>query len=108
MRKCRSTIALKVVGGRIDSERPAEVVRHCGWNALGLCFAFAAAADCPMHQNSLPTCNANASSRMTLCIARTSHFYRAKFIPQLYVNRRTIVFTDSGNDVGSVQNGDWK
>jgi hypothetical protein len=27
---------------------------------------------------------------MTLCIARASHFYRAKFIPQLCVNRRTI------------------
>jgi hypothetical protein len=44
-----------------------------------------------LHAESLPTCNANASSRMTLCIARASHFYRAKFIPQLCVNRRTIV-----------------
>ena len=41
--------------------------------------------------DSLPTCNANGSSRMTLCTARASHFYRAKFIPQLCVNRRTIV-----------------
>jgi hypothetical protein len=27
---------------------------------------------------------------MTLCMARSSHFYRAKFIPQLCVNRPTI------------------
>jgi hypothetical protein len=28
---------------------------------------------------------------MRLCGARASHFYRAKFIPQTCVNRRTIV-----------------
>src|SRR5258708_34276922 len=31
---------------------------------------------------------------MSLCIARASHFYRAKFIPQLCVNRRSIRFTE--------------
>jgi len=32
---------------------------------------------------------------MRPCVARSSHFYRAKFIPQFFVNRRSIVFTDS-------------
>jgi hypothetical protein len=50
----------------------------------------------------LQTCNAKASSRMRLCAARRSHLNRAKFIPQLSVNRRNNRFTDSGNHVGSV------
>jgi hypothetical protein len=31
-------------------------------------------------QDSLPTCNEKTMFRMRLCIARSSHFYRAKFI----------------------------
>jgi hypothetical protein len=50
----------------------------------------------------LQSCNAKASSRMRLCAARRSHLNRAKFIPQLSVNRRNNRFTDSGNHVGSV------
>jgi hypothetical protein len=86
-------------------ERPAETSPTL---RLEWCVWFRATANRLAHLNLLPTCNENAPSRMMLCIVRTSHFYRAKFIPQLYVNRPTIVFTDSGNDVGSVQNGDWK
>jgi len=56
----------------------------------------------------LPKCNENAPVRMRVCAACSSHFYRAKFIPQLSVNRRTIIFTDSGNDAGSVLNGNGK
>src|SRR6266481_2654282 len=56
----------------------------------------------------LPKCNENAPARMRACAARLSHFYRAKFIPQLSANRRTIIFTDSGNDAGSVLNGNGK
>jgi hypothetical protein len=39
----------------------------------------------------LQTCNAKASLCMRLCIARRSHLNRAKFIPQLSVNRRKII-----------------
>src|SRR5882724_1359011 len=39
--------------------------------------------------------NEDASSCIRPCVARSSHFYRAKFIPQSFVNRRSIVFTDS-------------
>jgi hypothetical protein len=39
----------------------------------------------------LPACNAKAPSRMRRCVARASHFYRAKFIPQFFVNRRKII-----------------
>jgi hypothetical protein len=42
---------------------------------------------------------------MTLCMARSSHFYRAKFIPQHCVNRPTIDFTDRGNDAALLQMG---
>jgi len=56
----------------------------------------------------LPRCNEKAPSRIRACAARSSHLYRAKFIPQLSVNRRTIIFTDSGNDAGSVLNGNGK
>jgi hypothetical protein len=40
---------------------------------------------------------------MRLCVARRSHFYRAKFTLQLFNNERSIRFTESGNDAGSVQ-----
>jgi hypothetical protein len=40
---------------------------------------------------SLRICNAKATLRMRLCIARRSHLHRAKFIPQLSVDRRKIV-----------------
>jgi hypothetical protein len=43
----------------------------------------------------LQTCNTKASSRMRLCAVRRSHLNRAKFIPQLSVNRRNNRFTDS-------------
>jgi hypothetical protein len=59
-------------------------------------------------KDSLPTCNEKPWFRMRLCIARSSHFYRAKFIPQLFVNGPTIVATDSGNDAESVLNGNGK
>src|SRR6266403_728691 len=39
--------------------------------------------------------NQKASSCMRPCVARSSHFYRAKFIPKFFVNRRSIAFTDS-------------
>jgi hypothetical protein len=45
----------------------------------------------PAPLNWLQTRNEKASSRITPCARRRSHFYRAKFIPQLSINRRTIV-----------------
>jgi hypothetical protein len=42
---------------------------------------------------------------MRLCIARRSHLYRAKFILQLFTNERSIRFTETGNDAGSVLMG---
>jgi hypothetical protein len=55
--------------------------------------------------SALRICNAKASSRMGLCIPRRSHLYRAKFILQLSVNRRKIIFTESGNAAESVRKG---
>jgi hypothetical protein len=48
---------------------------------------------CALHVrcNFLPTCNAKALLCMRLCIARASHFYRAKFIPKVGDDRRSIV-----------------
>jgi hypothetical protein len=43
------------------------------------------------HADSLPRCNANASFCMRLCTARSSHFYRAKFILKLRGGQRSIV-----------------
>ena len=43
------------------------------------------------HADSLATCNANASFCMRLCTARSSHFYRAKFILKLRACQRSIV-----------------
>lgn len=37
-----------------------------------------------------PTCNAKASLCMRPCAARSSHLDRTKFIPQLFVNARSI------------------
>jgi hypothetical protein len=51
----------------------------------------ACAATIPMHRASLRICNAKATLRMRLCTPRRSHLNRAKFIPQLSVNRRKIV-----------------
>lgn len=51
----------------------------------------ACAATILMYRISLRICNAKATLRMRLCIARRSHLHRAKFIPQLSVNRRKIV-----------------
>jgi hypothetical protein len=44
-----------------------------------------------MRGDFLPRCNEKASWRMRPCAVRSSHLDRAKFIPQLSVNRRTIV-----------------
>jgi hypothetical protein len=41
--------------------------------------------------DSLPTCNAEACLRMRHCIARASHFHRAKFIPNPGAGQRSIV-----------------
>jgi hypothetical protein len=38
--------------------------------------------------------NAIASWCIRACAARSSHFYRAEFIPKFFANRRSIVFTD--------------
>jgi hypothetical protein len=70
--------------------------------------ALAAIGKDTMRGDFLPRRNEKASSRMSPCAARSSHLYRAKFIPQPSVNRRTIIFTDSGNDAGSVLNGNGK
>ena len=43
------------------------------------------------HPDSLPTCHAKASFRMRRCIARSSHFYRAKFILKHRGRQRSIV-----------------
>ncbi len=48
-------------------------------------------AELPCCGASLPRCNANASLRMRLCIARASHFYRTKFILKLCIDRRSII-----------------
>jgi hypothetical protein len=42
-------------------------------------------------QKILTTCNAKTSSRIRLCIARSSHFCRANFMPQLRIDVRLIV-----------------
>jgi hypothetical protein len=44
-----------------------------------------------MHRHLLQACNAKVSSRMRRCVARASHFYRAKFIAQFFVHRRKII-----------------
>jgi hypothetical protein len=45
----------------------------------------------PTPVGSLQTRNEKTSSRITLCAPRRSHLYRVKFIPQLFVNQRSIV-----------------
>ena len=42
---------------------------------------------------------------MGLCIPRRSHLYRVKFILQLFTHERSIRFTETGNDAGSVLMG---
>jgi hypothetical protein len=41
--------------------------------------------------DSLPRCNAEASLRMRPCLARASHFHRAKFIPKPGAGQQSIV-----------------
>jgi hypothetical protein len=53
--------------------------------------ALAAISKDAMQRDFLPRCNEKASSRMRPCAVCSSHLYRAKFIPQLSVNRRSIV-----------------
>jgi hypothetical protein len=45
---------------------------------------------CRPRARSLPSRNANARRRITLCAARRSHFYRAKFIPEFVAIQRSI------------------
>jgi hypothetical protein len=58
----------------------AQVIRGAGLDRCGT----------PMHQRSLRTCNAKASLRMRLCMARSSHLNRVKFILNFPSVGRTI------------------
>jgi hypothetical protein len=49
--------------------------------------ALAAIGKDAMQGDLLPKCNEKASWRMSPCAVRSSHLHRAKFIPQLSVNR---------------------